>query len=92
IAETRGIRSGAPSALSRGHFLYYGLRSVEPKDKDSQRGNVSSPWFGQAALQRCTLVFSMHATAMLDGALVVLLTNPNHTWEVRKVHANSMNQ
>lgn len=80
------------SRNATGHFLYYGLRSVEPKDKDSQRGNVSSPWFGQAALQRCTLVFSMHATALLDGALVVLLTNPNHTWEVRKVHANSMNQ
>lgn len=70
-----------------GHFLYYAVRGAS-----SATGNVSSPWFTQAARQRCTLVFDMHASAMADGAVAVLLTNPNHTWEVRKVPGNSLSQ
>lgn len=74
-----------------GHFLFYAVRGdgVRPS---SSPGNVSSPWFTQAARQRCTLAFDMHASAMADGAVAVLLTNPNHTWEVRKVPGNSLSQ
>ncbi|KAH8027768.1 hypothetical protein HPB51_009435 [Rhipicephalus microplus] len=70
------------------HFLYYGVR--EGAASAAAPGNVSSPWLRQAALQRCTLIFDMHAHNMADGAVAVLLTNPNHTWEVRKVPGNSL--
>ncbi|XP_070378441.1 leukocyte tyrosine kinase receptor-like isoform X1 [Dermacentor albipictus] len=86
------LRVSSPAADSArnvsGHFLYYGVR--EGAAATAVPGNVSSPWLRQAALQRCTLVFDMHASNMADGAVAVLLTNPNHTWEVRKVPGNSL--
>lgn len=83
------------STLRAGHFLYYAVETSKTGssgEKTPKPANLSSPWFGNEVLQSCSLWFAMHASAMTDGTLYVLLTNPNHTWEVKKIQGNTLHR